>query len=187
MEGQRRDIIVPGTVLGGRNDRLKAGDGTFRRDGEVVANIVGLANPRGEFMNLIPLAGRYIPRSDKKDLVIGIVVETAQSYWNVDINAPTTAMLHVNDTPWKVDFGETVRYLNIGDAVIARVSEVGPLNRTMISIKDKGLRKIENGHIITILASKVPRVIGKKGSMLNLLKARTDCRIFVGQNGRVWV
>ena len=35
--------------------------------------------------------------------------------------------------------------------------------------------------------SKVPRIIGKKGSMISLLKKYTNCRIFVGQNGRIWV
>ena len=35
--------------------------------------------------------------------------------------------------------------------------------------------------------SKVSRVIGKSGSMIQMIKNLTDCRIFVGQNGRIWV
>ena len=38
-----------------------------------------------------------------------------------------------------------------------------------------------------IQPQKVPRVIGKSGSMITLLKKYTNCWIFVGQNGRIWV
>ena len=38
-----------------------------------------------------------------------------------------------------------------------------------------------------IAHSKVPRVIGKKGSMISLIKSYTKCRMFVGQNGRIWI
>jgi exosome complex component RRP4 len=34
---------------------------------------------------------------------------------------------------------------------------------------------------------KVPRVIGKNGSMIQILKNSTGCRIYVGQNGRIWI
>jgi exosome complex component RRP4 len=35
--------------------------------------------------------------------------------------------------------------------------------------------------------SKVPRVIGKGGSMIQMIKTMTNTRIFVGQNGRIWL
>jgi exosome complex component RRP4 len=187
IKRNRRDVVIPGTVLNPPNEKMQAGDGTFREGKDVVANVVGLRNQRGSYMNLIPMSGRYIPRPRKNDLIIGIITDTAQSYWTVDINSPYTAMLHVNDTPWRVDFGETVRYLNNGDAIIARISDVGELRKVFVSIKEKGLRRLESGHIIEMAPSKVPRVIGKKGSMLSMLKSYTDCRIFVGQNGRLWV
>jgi exosome complex RNA-binding protein Rrp4 len=34
---------------------------------------------------------------------------------------------------------------------------------------------------------KVPRIIGKRGSMVGMIKRATDCNIVVGQNGRVWL
>jgi len=49
------------------------------------------------------------------------------------------------------------------------------------------LFKINGGLIIDVEPSKVPRIIGKKGSMISLLKKYTKCRIFVGQNGRIWI
>ena len=41
--------------------------------------------------------------------------------------------------------------------------------------------------ILEISHSKVPRVIGKNGSMIQMIKNYTNCRIFIGQNGRIWV
>ena len=35
--------------------------------------------------------------------------------------------------------------------------------------------------------NKVPRIIGKEGSMINLIKDNTGCNITVGQNGLVWI
>lgn len=35
--------------------------------------------------------------------------------------------------------------------------------------------------------TRVPRIIGKKGSMITMLKKETGAQILVGQNGRVWI
>jgi exosome complex component RRP4 len=35
--------------------------------------------------------------------------------------------------------------------------------------------------------AKIPRVIGRKGSMIGMLKRETSCNITVGQNGLVYV
>ena len=49
------------------------------------------------------------------------------------------------------------------------------------------MRKLIGGKIIQICAVKVPRVIGKQGSMVGMIKDATGCQIIVGQNGRIWV
>ena len=54
-------------------------------------------------------------------------------------------------------------------------------------MKGPGLRKLEEGRIITVNAHKVPRIIGKQGSMVTMIKQYTDCRIIVGQNGVIWI
>ena len=33
----------------------------------------------------------------------------------------------------------------------------------------------------------MPRLIGRKGSMINLIKTETNCRLIIGQNGLVWI
>jgi exosome complex component RRP4 len=50
-----------------------------------------------------------------------------------------------------------------------------------------GLRKLQGGQLIQVPHSKVPRVIGTKGSMISLIKKYTACRLVVGQNGRIWI
>jgi exosome complex component RRP4 len=47
--------------------------------------------------------------------------------------------------------------------------------------------KFKGGIIVDIAPTKVPRLIGKKGSMINMIKDKTNCKIVVGQNGLVWV
>jgi exosome complex component RRP4 len=54
-------------------------------------------------------------------------------------------------------------------------------------MKFRGLGKIDQGLIIEINPNKVPRVIGKEGSMVSLIKDETGCTITVGQNGIIWI
>jgi exosome complex component RRP4 len=70
---------------------------------------------------------------------------------------------------------------------MAKVLQVDKEKKLQITLKDRNLYKIKGGHIIYVEPSKVPRIIGKKGSMISLLKKYTKCRIFVGQNGRIWI
>jgi len=56
-----------------------------------------------------------------------------------------------------------------------------------LTLKSRGLGKIDGGIIIRINSNKVPRVIGKEGSMISLIKDETNCRITVGQNGLIWI
>ena len=144
-----------------------------------------MLNQNNGFINVVPLKGRYDPI--EKDFVIGIVEEPMASSWLVDINAAYPALLHVNEVPWDVEFGETEKYLNHGDSVMAKVLSVDQEKKLQVTLKDRNLYKIRGGTMIEVEPSKVPRIIGKKGSMISLLKKYTNCRIFVGQNGRIWV
>ncbi|MBI5001083.1 MAG: RNA-binding protein [Euryarchaeota archaeon] len=182
-EKKQRVVVIPGDEIGASG--LKSGSGTYRRDGKVFAAQLGIRNVRGDFVNVIPLGGRYIPRSG--DSVIGVVVEMGPSNWLVDINSPYPAPMHVSEVPWKVEFGDTARYLTIGDAILAKVLAVDEIKHVQVTMKEHGLRKLAGGQLVEISHSKVPRMIGKGGSMIALLKDATKCRIFVGQNGRVWL
>jgi exosome complex component RRP4 len=93
----------------------------------------------------------------------------------------------VSEVPWKVEFGDTSRFLTIGNVVLIKVLAVDESKKISVTMKDSGLRKIEGGRLVKISHTKVSRVIGKSGSMISMLKNMTDCRITVGQNGWIWV
>jgi exosome complex component RRP4 len=56
-----------------------------------------------------------------------------------------------------------------------------------VTCKGPNLRKLDGGLIEQVNPSKVPRIIGKRGSMVSLIKKHTGCDITVGQNGYIWV
>ncbi len=184
MSKTARKIVIPGQLLGELKDK-KPGRGTFVEHKKIYAKILGILSDRSPYINVIPIKGRY--DAVVGDMVIGIVDIPMSSSWLVDINAPYPALLHVNEVPWNVDFGETEKYLNAGDSIMAKVSQVDLEKKLQITLKDRNLHKIRGGHIINVEPSKVPRIIGKKGSMISLLKKYTRCRMFVGQNGRIWI
>ena len=184
MSQEKREIVIPSQLLGDAEGN-KAGRGTFIENGKIYSEMLGILSKRSNYINVIPLKGRY--DAIEGDFVIGIVQEAMASSWLVDINAPYPALLHVNEVPWDVDFGETEKYLNHGDSVMAKILQVDVEKKLQITLKDRNLYKIRGGHITYIEPSKVPRLIGKKGSMISLLKKYTRCRIFVGQNGRIWI
>ncbi|MBW2968416.1 KH domain-containing protein, partial [Candidatus Woesearchaeota archaeon] len=56
-----------------------------------------------------------------------------------------------------------------------------------VSMRGPGFRKLEGGRILEVNTNKVPRIIGKEGSMITMIKNATGCKITVGQNGLVWI
>ncbi len=184
MTDEKRDIVIPSQLLGDA-DKLKAGRGTFIENGKIYAEKLGILSKKSDYVNIIPLKGRY--DAIEGDFVIGIVEEPLSSSWLVDINAPYPALLHINEVPWDIEFGETDKYLNYGDAIMAKILEVNIEKKLQITLKDRNLYKIKGGYITHIEPSKVPRLIGKQGSMISLLKKYSNCRIFIGKNGRIWI
>lgn len=184
MTDEKRDIVIPSQLLGDA-DKLKAGRGTFIENGKIYAEKLGILSKKSDYVNIVPLKGRYDPIEG--DFVIGIVEEPLSSSWLVDINAPYPALLHINEVPWDIEFGETDKYLNYGDAIMAKILEVNIEKKLQITLKDRNLYKIKGGYITYIEPSKVPRLIGKQGSMISLLKKYSNCRIFIGKNGRIWI
>ena len=184
MSQSEREIVIPSQFLGDCQ-QFKSGRGTFIENGKIYAQIMGILQRNEKYLNVIPLKGKY--DSITGDMVIGIILEAMASSWLVDINAPYPALLHVNEVPWNVDFNETDKYLNAGDTIIAKVLSVDSEKKLQVTLKDRNLFKIKGGMIVEIDPSKIPRVIGKKGSMIQLLKKYTHCRIIVGKNGRIWI
>lgn len=179
-----RTIVLPGTPVGDMKSKMP-GKGTFKEGSTIYAARLGILNDRGKYINIVPLSGVYDPQGG--DIVIGTVLDAMRNAWMMDINAPYPAFLNVDNVPWRVDSGETARYLKMGDVAIVTVTGVDESRSIDLSMICKACRKVDGGLIIDIQPSKIPRVIGKNSSMLNVLKEKTKCWIFVGQNGRIWI
>jgi len=182
-QDSERELVLPGDFI--TDGKFRAGSGTYMDNGKIYASTLGIKSIRSDFVNVVPLAGQYIPKVG--DQVIGIVMDMGPSNWLVDINSPYPAPMHINEAPWRVDFGDTARYLKVGEVILARIFMVDEVKHVQVSMKDHGLRKLQGGQILEISHSKVPRVIGRNGSMIEMIKNSTNCRIIVGQNGRIWV
>ncbi len=177
-----REIVVPGDMLG--EDPKLAGIGTYVQDGRVYSANYGLVDRRTN-IKVIPLSGRYIPA--RGDLVIGKIVDMTFSNWFADINAPYEGMLHISEFPERVDPANMSKYLHVGELIIARVADVDPTMKVELTMRDEHLRVLKQGRVIDISHVKIPRVIGRNGSMISMLKKDLNVSIFVGQNGRIWL
>jgi exosome complex component RRP4 len=153
---------------------------------KVYSDVLGVVSIEdGKSISVIPLESVYIPRKD--DVVIGIVVDIGLTAWLVDIKAPYKAILPAGDVI--EGFNPAVHnlksYLDVGDFVVAKVAAFDRLRDPLLTVKGKGLGKVTEGFVIDIKPSKVARVIGKKGSMYNVLVSYTKCEVLVGSNGYI--
>jgi len=181
-----KSIAVPGEVLAEGMDYLP-GEHTFRDGERIIAMKVGVVGLFGRQVKLTPLSGPYIPKSG--DIVIGEIVGVGIGGWRVNIGWHFEANLSVKDaTSDFVPRGENLsRYFDYGDYVVCQIVNVGGAKVVDLGMKGPGLRKLGVGRIFRVPSSKVPRIIGKQGSMISMIKESTGCRISVGQNGIVWL
>lgn len=182
-EKRKRDIVTPGETIVSGSDYLP-GDSTARDGNDIVATRYGLSDLSGRFVKVIPLAGVYIPRNGNS--IIGKVVDITFNGWIIDINSPYMGFLQVMECSKYVNKNDLTEYLDFGDMIIANVFAVKHRG-VDLTLRERGLGKLEDGMIIPINPNKVPRVIGREGSMINLIKEGTGCNITVGQNGLVWI
>ncbi|MCI4365181.1 MAG: exosome complex RNA-binding protein Rrp4 [Thermoplasmata archaeon] len=178
-----RVLVLPGEELPSQG--LKPGTGTYRVGGKVYSSILGLLSPQPPFVQVIPLSGRYIPKPN--DVVIGTVTDCQGTFWLLDIGAPRWAPLHMTGTPWDVEIGETEKFLHVRDSVVVRVENLDPTGRIGVTMLGDGLGKLEGGTIVTVSPARIPRVVGRGGSMVETITRLTGAQVAVGQNGRVWI
>ena len=179
---ENKDLVIPGQVLA--DDEYYSGRGTFKEDGKVCSSLMGLVSLRNKKIRVIPLKSKYVPK--KGDVVIGKINDVRFSMWDVDINSPYSGILPAFEV-----FGREKKELNkvydVGDVLFLRVVDVDEIKKAKLGLKGRGMGKFKGGIIVDIAPTKVPRLIGKKGSMINMIKDKTNCKIVVGQNGLVWV
>ncbi|MBI3190381.1 RNA-binding protein [archaeon] len=179
-----RKLVIPGDLLG----EGRAGHGAYEEDGKVFSCFIGLAEEKGELHFVIPLSGIYNPK--RGDGVIGKIEDVVFSKWIVDINSPYEAVLPLSEaTDEFIDLTKTdlTKYFTYGDLIFTEISSVTKTKNIQLSMRDRKCRKLRGGRMITVTPAKVPRIIGKAGSMVEMVKEITKTQIVVGQNGLVWV
>lgn len=184
---EQQDIVVPGQLLA-KGD-YRHGDGAYKEQEKVFAAVIGLAKMKGKTIYVVPLQGRYIPKP--RDIVIGKIIEVTINGWLVDIASPYPAMLpvmHALSRRDAIHAKENLRrWYDIGETVVAEIIAADRTRDPLITTRGRGLGKIRGGMIIKIIPTRVPRLIGRKGSMINMLKSELQTDIVVGQNGIVWL
>jgi len=178
-----RKVVIPGEIISKGEDFLP-GEGTEKRGEEIVAIRFGLAEESNKLVKVIPLSGVYQPR--RGNVVIGKVENVTFNGWVIDINTAEGAFLSLMEVPRYVNKDDLEEVFMIGDMVVAKISSINKRGIDL-TIKLKGLGRLDRGIIISINPNRVPRVIGKEGSMISLIKDETKCRITVGQNGLIWI
>jgi exosome complex component RRP4 len=74
---------------------------------------------------------------------------------------------------------------DVGDMMIAKIVAYDRTRDPLLTVLERGLGKIMRGQTIEVTPTKIPRVIGKKGSMIGAIKNETGCQVMIGQNGRI--
>ena len=181
-------VVVPGDFISDDMDR--AGVGTYVDGSKVYAMSYGIVitSDKEEKIKVAALSGKYMPGNG--DVVIGKITAISFPYWIADIASPYDARLHSSEFEQtanrRIEFGEMSNYLDLDDLIVAKVLNVDALMRIDLTLREE-FRMGTRGRLIEISHTKVPRIIGRNGSMIKMLKEKCNCFIFVAKNGRIWI
>ncbi|MGC9072220.1 MAG: exosome complex RNA-binding protein Rrp4 [Acidilobus sp.] len=184
---QKRYIVLPGEIIEGLEEyqRIYA----YEHGNVTRAAVAGIVDAGQEGVNYVPLKGFYFPKVG--DVVIGLVTSHGAANWFLDINSPYLGVLSVQDFFGVKQGGQVpddlFSYLRIGDYVKVKIVAFDRTRDPLLTVQEKGLGRIVEGTVVTVKPVKVPRIIGRKGSMLEVLKSGTGCDFFVAVNGRVHI
>ena len=184
--GPRKRYVIPGDVITTAPLRL---DENVVLDGKrIMATCMGLSDVSSDSVRVIPLSGVYLPKID--DLVLCTISFISGSSWFADMNSCYRGMLLGQDVFGRGSYPtmeEMKARLDKGDLVYARIANSDRMREPLLSIMGENLGKIDSGELVKISPTKIPRLIGKRGSMIQTIEAATNATITVGQNGLVVV
>ncbi len=183
MESKRK-YVIPGDLVTTGPFRPEA---NVTLDGnKIISTSIGITEIYDDSVRVIPLTGKYIPKIN--DLVIGKVLSHTSLSWELDINSCYVGFLPAQDVfgrDFSAHADELSSKLKTGDLVAARIANFDRTRDPLITISDRDLGKIDSGALVKISPSKVPRLIGKRGTMIQQIEMATEAAITIGQNG--WV
>jgi exosome complex component RRP4 len=181
---EKRQLVTPGDLIA--EGEYIAGENTYSENGKIYAARVGIVEYETKKIDVVALKAFYMPRTG--DIVIGTITEVGFNGWTVDINSPYIALLRASDVlsrPFKPQKDDLPQVLDAGDLVVAKVVSYDRTHDPQLTVAEPGLGKITRGQIVKITPTKIPRVIGRKGSMISMIKQETGCNIILGLNGVV--
>ena len=180
----KRKYVIPGDVI--TTGPFRPEQNVMLVGEKIIATAVGISEIYDDSVKVIPLTGKYIPKID--DLVIAKVNSHTSLSWELDINSCYVGFLPAQDVfgrDFSAHADELATKLKTGDLVAARIANFDRTRDPLVTISDRDLGKIDSGILIAISPSKVPRLIGKRGSMIQMIEQATNAAVTIGQNG--WV
>ena len=183
MENKRK-YVIPGDVI--TSGPYRPEQNVVLDGNKIISTTIGISEIYDDSVKVIPLTGKYIPKIN--DLVIGKVLSHSSLSWELDINSCYVGFLPAQDVfgrDFSAHADDLTSKLKSGDLVAARIANFDRTRDPLLTISDRDLGKIDSGDLIEISPSKVPRLIGKRGTMIQTIEMATNAAITIGQNG--WV
>jgi len=183
MENKRK-YVIPGDLV--TTGPFRPEQNVVLEGNKIISTSIGISEIYDDSVRVIPLTGKYIPKIN--DLVIGKVLSHTSLSWELDINSCYVGFLPAQDVfgrDFSAHADELTSKLKTGDLVAARIANFDRTRDPLITISDRDLGKIDSGVLVKISPSKVPRLIGKRGTMIQTIEMATNAAITIGQNG--WV
>lgn len=183
---EKKQLVTPGELLA--EGEYIAGENTYKEENKIFASRIGLVDLNNKNVSLVALRAFYYPKVG--DMVIGTVKEVGFNGWTIDIKAPYVALLRASDVlsrPFKPQNDELSQVLNAGDLIVAKIASYDRAHDPQLTVAEPGLGKITRGQLTKVTPTKIPRVIGRKGSMISMIKKETGCQIILGLNGVILV
>ena len=186
MTNEKKRHVIPGEII--VSGPYRAEQNTIMEGNNIIATTIGLSDVHDGSVRVIPLTGGYYPKDD--DLIIGKIVSHSAMSWEVDIKSSYAGMLPATDVFGR-DFSSHSDNLSSklgnGDLIVARIVNADKTRDPLLTISGRELGKIDSGELVYISPSKVARLIGKRGSMIQMIESGTHAQITIGQNGLIVV
>lgn len=180
----KRKYVIPGDVV--TTGPFRPEQNVILEGEKIISTTIGISEIYEDSVRVITLTGKYVPKID--DLVIGKVNSHTSLSWELDINSCYVGFLPAQDVfgrDFSAHADELSTKLKTGDLVAARIANFDRTRDPLVTISDRDLGAIDSGELVKISPSKVPRLIGKRGSMIQMIEMATNAAVTIGQNG--WV
>ena len=180
----KRKYVIPGDVI--TTGPFRPEQNVILEGEKIISTTIGISEIYEDTVRVITLTGKYIPKID--DLVIGKINSHTSLSWELDINSCYVGFLPAQDVfgrDFSAHADELATKLKTGDLVAARIANFDRTRDPLVTISDRDLGAIDSGDLVNISSSKVPRLIGKRGSMIQMIEMATNAAVTIGQNG--WV